>query len=143
MTVRILFFTRELVLTNSQLLYFFVYVNLSMNSFLFCFPSLVADLGGSPRSRKRVQRYGLFPNCQTFYGEKLKILQNLYKTQRLHIIKKALLLSNLANVPFTTRFSQIRKTFSESSDRKKHATYAKDTNHYADKSLKSDFQGTG
>ena len=31
--------------------------------------------------------------------------------QRLHIINKAILLSNLANVPFTTRFSQIRKTF--------------------------------
>ena len=63
--------------------------------------------------------------------------------QRLHIINKAILLSNLANVPFTTRFSQIRKTFFRIIRQKKHATYAKDTNHYADKSLKSDFQGTG
>ena len=38
MTVRILFFTRELVLTSSQLLYFFVYVNLSMNSFYLFLP---------------------------------------------------------------------------------------------------------
>jgi len=79
LTVRILFFTRELVLTSSQLLYFFVYVNLSMNSFLFCFPSLVADLGGSPRSRKRVQRYGLFPNCQTFQKEILRIFKYFSK----------------------------------------------------------------
>ena len=63
--------------------------------------------------------------------------------QRLHIINKAILLSNLANVPFTTRFSQIRKTFFRIIGQKKHATYAKDTNHYADKSLKSDFPRYG
>ena len=40
-------------------------------------------------------------------------------------------------------FHRFGRRFSESSDRKKHATYAKDTNHYADKSLKSDFPRYG
>ena len=40
-------------------------------------------------------------------------------------------------------FHRFGRRFSESSDRKNYTIYAKDTNHYADKSLKSDFQGTG
>ena len=45
--------------------------------------------------------------------------------QRLHIINKAILLSNLANVPFTTRFSQIRKTFFRIIGQKKNTQHIK------------------